>query len=288
MVSKIREFRDDDIPELLEIAKTTWDGHDHLPGMLKQWMSDSNSNPFVMEIDGKVVSVSNLKVMDQGKTGWMEGLRVHPDFREQGFAALMTNHLVNVATEMRLPKIRLVTATENPAPRKLAESVGMSIIGQYSVFWKGWRRNFKWTHEVDIVKRIDSSDILDFTQAHPELVPNDTLIHHWDVFDLTTQNVDTIAKTAEFWFGKGSSASLSSGFQHETRYGPEWCCTIYATTPEAFLSNLSVHLNHTRELGIKLLMCIHPPEFEEQYQNIKWLKRRNHGIQLLLFERVLS
>ncbi|TET08584.1 MAG: GNAT family N-acetyltransferase [Candidatus Thorarchaeota archaeon] len=288
MDSKIREFREDDIPELLEIAKTTWEGHDHLPGMLKHWMSNSNCNPFVMELDGKVVSVANLKVIDQGKTGWMEGLRVHPDFREQGLAALMTNHIVDVASAMKLPKIRLVTATENLAPRKLAESVDMSIIGQYSVFWKGWRRNFKWTYEVDSVKRMESSDVLEFAQSHPELLPNTTLIHLWDVFDLTRKNVDVIAKTAEFWSGEESSASLSSGFQHDTRYGPEWCFTIYATTPDAFLSNLSVHLNHARDLGIKILMCIHPPDFEEQYQNVKWLKRRNHGIQLLLFERVLS
>jgi len=241
-----------------------------------------------MEIDGKVVSVSNLKVLDQGKTGWMEGLRVHPDFREQGLATLMTNHLVDVATAMKLPKIRLVTATENPAPRKLAESVGMSSIGQYSVFWKGWRRNFKWTYDADIVKRVDTNEVINLAQSYPELVPNSTLIHHWDVFDLTRKNFDVIAKTAEFWSGEGSSTSLSSGFQHETRYGPEWCFTIYATTPDAFLSNLSVHLNHARDLGIKLLMCIHPSDFEEQYQNVKWLKRRNHGIQLLLFERVLS
>lgn len=288
MDSTIREFRESDIPELLEIAKTTWEGHDHLPGMLKQWMSDSNCYPYVMEMNGRVVSVANLKLMDQGKTGWMEGLRVHPDFREQGLAAIMTNHLVDIANEMKIPKIRLVTATENPAPRKLAESVEMSIIGQYSVFWKGWRRNFKWTHDSDVVKSINASDILEFGQAHPKLLPNGTLIHHWDVFDLTTENVEVISSTAEFWFGEGSSPSLSSGFQHETRYGPEWCFTIYATTPEAFLSNLSVHLNHARDLEIKLLMCIHPPVFEEQYQNVKWLKRRNHGIQLLLFERVLS
>jgi N-acetylglutamate synthase-like GNAT family acetyltransferase len=286
--SKIREFRDEDVPELLDIAKTTWEGHDHLPGMLKHWMSDSNCNPFVMEIDGKVVSVANLKVMDQGNTGWMEGLRVHPEFRERGLAARMTDHIVKVAMEKKIPKIRLVTATENPAPRKLAESVGMSIIAQYSVFWKGWRRNFKWTHDSDVVKRMDANDILEFGQAHPKLLPNGTLINHWDVFDLTTENVEVISSTAEFWFGEGSSPSLSSGFQLETRYGPEWCFTIYATTPEAFLSNLSVHLNHVRDLGIKLLMCIHSPEFEKQYQNVKWLKRRNHGIQLLLFERVLS
>ena len=284
----IRKLREEDVPELIEIARITWDGHDHLPDMIEHWMSDNNCIPFVMEMDGKVVSVATLKIMDQGKTGWMEGLRVHPEFREKGLAAQMTNHLVHTATNEKLTKIRLVTATENPAPRKLAESVGMNAIGQYSVFWKGYRRNFKWVHETDTVERIEKSEIINFVQAHAELFPNRVLIHHWDVFDMTPQNIEIITGTAaEFWCGTGSSASLSSGFVNESRYGPEWCFTIYASTPDGFLSNLSTHLHHARSKNIRNLMCIHPPEYQNLYSEVKWLKRRNHGIQLLLFERVL-
>ena len=284
----IRTLREEDIPELIEIAKVTWDGHDHLPDMLKHWLSDNNCVPFVMELDGKVVSVATLKIMDQGKTGWMEGLRVHPEFRERGLAAQMTNHLVHTATKKKIEKIRLVTATENPAPRKLAESVGMDVIGQYSVFWKDYSRNFRWTHQTDLVKRLDKSEVIDFGEAHAEIFQNNVLIHHWDVFDLTQQNVDIIAETnAEFWYGEGNSASLSSGFRHETRFGPEWCFSIYASTSDGFLSHLSTHLHYARSKNIKGLMCIHPPVFQELYSQVKWLKRRNHGIQLLLFERVL-
>ena len=98
MEHTIRRFQDSDIPDILEIAKTTWGGHDHLPSMLDDWLSDSNCSPYVMEEEGKVVSVANLKIMDQGRTGWMEGLRVHSNFREKGLAAQMTKHLVEIAT----------------------------------------------------------------------------------------------------------------------------------------------------------------------------------------------
>ncbi|OLS29517.1 MAG: hypothetical protein ThorAB25_16110 [Candidatus Thorarchaeota archaeon AB_25] len=288
MDSFIRKLREDDTPELIEIAKTTWEGRDHLPQMLEHWLSDSNCFPFVMEIDSKVVSVATLKIMDQGTTGWMEGLRVHPEFRERGFAAQMTNHLLHIATKNKLDKIRLVTAKETPAPQKLAEFVGMNVIGQYSVFWKGYRRNFRWIHETDSVERMEKSEVIDFVQNHTGIFPNRVLIHHWYVFDPIPQNLDIIAETStEFWFGDGSSASFSSGFQHETRYGSQWCFTIYASTPDGFLSNLSTHLHHARMKNIRNLMCIHPPEFQELYSQVKWLKRRNHGIQLLLFERVL-
>ena len=288
MVSRIRTFSEDDIPELIEIAKTTWEGHDHLPQMLEHWLADHNCIPFVMEIDSKVVSVATLKITDQGTTGWMEGLRVHPEFRKRGLAAQMTNHLVHTATKKNLSKLRLVTSTDNPAPRKLAESVGMNVIGQYSVFWKGYHRNFRWTHETDNVEKMEKSEVIDFTQTHADIFPNEVLVHHWDVLDINQLNVDAIAETpAEFWYGKGNVASFSSGFQHETRYGPEWCFSIYASTPDGFLSNLSTHLHYARNKNIRLLMCIHPPEFQDLYSQVKWLKRRNHGIGLLFFERVL-
>jgi len=199
----------------------------------------------------------------------------------------MTSHLVEIANKLRISRIRLVSATENPAPRKLAELVGMKMIGNYSVFWKGYRRNFKWTNDTDLIRPLEKKDVLDFVKTHPDIVPNKSLIHHWDVFDITQENVDTITETAEFWYGEGSNASLSSGFENESRYGPEWCFTIYATTPEGFLSNLSTHVHYARSKNIRNLMCIHPPEFQDQYREVKWLKRRNHGIQLLLFERVL-
>ena len=283
----IHKLREEDVPELIEIARTTWGGHDHLPSMLNHWLEDDNCHAFVMVLNEKIVAVATLKIIDQGKTGWMEGLRVHPEFRKKGLAVQMTNHLVELATKLRISRIRLVTATENPAPRKLAEFVGMKIVGQYSVFWKGYRRNFSWINDEDLIRPLEKEDVLDFVKVHPELVSNRSLIHHWDVFDISQKNVDTIAETAEFWYGEGSGASLSSGFVNDSRYGPEWCFTIYATTPEGFLSNLSTHFHYARSKNIKNLLCIHPPEFEDQYRQVNWLKRRNHGIQLLLFERVL-
>ena len=288
MENTIRRFQDSDIPEILEIARTTWGGHDHLPSMLDDWLSDSNCNAYVMEEKGKVVSVANLKIMDQGRTGWMEGLRVHPNSREKGLAAKMTKHLVEIASERKLIRLRLVTSAESPAPRRLAESAGMKMIGQYSVFWKGYRRNFKWKHEAESIVRLNKEEIIDFVQTHPELVPNNCLVYHWDIFDLTKENIDILAEKADFWYSEGDGGiGLSLGFKHETRYGPEWSFTIYATNLEGFLSNLSFHLHHARSQDLRSLMCIHPPEFQEQYNKVKWLKRRNHGIQLLLFERLL-
>ncbi len=108
------------------------------------------------------------------------------------------------------------------------------------------------------------------------------------MFDLTSANVDIVVEKAEFWYSTGKNgAGLSLGFKHETWYGPEWSFTIYANSSEGFLSHLSHHFHHARGNNLKSLMCIHPPEFQEQYNEVNWLKKRHHMIQLLLFERLL-
>jgi hypothetical protein len=57
-----------DIPEILEICKTTWNGHDHLPLIINEWLEDISSHPFVLEQDNRVVGVANVRMIDDGKT----------------------------------------------------------------------------------------------------------------------------------------------------------------------------------------------------------------------------
>ncbi|MCK5266385.1 MAG: hypothetical protein KAR03_12320, partial [Candidatus Thorarchaeota archaeon] len=83
--------------------------------------------------------------------------------------------------------------------------------------------------------------------------------------------------------GKG----LSWGFRNETRHGPEWCFSLYASSPEVFVSKLHFHLKYAREHQLKDLLCIHPVKLKKSYSKVKWLKRRAHEIELLIFERIL-
>jgi len=122
----IRFLRETDRDDILEIAKHTWEGHDYLPYSFESWLKDKNSHTAAIEQDGHVIALANLRVIEDGKTGWMEGLRVHPDHRGMGLAKALTNHVVQNAAELRLERIRYTTATDNLESLRLGESVGMS------------------------------------------------------------------------------------------------------------------------------------------------------------------
>jgi hypothetical protein len=68
LTSELRILHRYDIPEILEICKTTWNGHDHLPLIINEWLEDISSHPFVLEQDNRVVGVANVRMIDDGKT----------------------------------------------------------------------------------------------------------------------------------------------------------------------------------------------------------------------------
>ena len=69
MNPKVRPLAKSDIPDILEISRTTWGGHDHLPTIIDSWLANQECHPFVLDDDGTVLGVANIRIIDQGKTG---------------------------------------------------------------------------------------------------------------------------------------------------------------------------------------------------------------------------
>ncbi len=288
MDPELRPLKESDIPDIVEISKTTWGGHDHLPHLIGEWLENSLCYPYVFETEEKVIGVANIRIIDEGKTGWLEGLRVHEDVRQKGLGQKMTNHLVDISKTLDVQRLRLVTSGDSIAPIRLAASIGMKQMLLFQVFWKGYRRKVTWRNKSIKVEQIEPEDVPQFIEKHPDLMPLDALLFHWDVFDATAKKIKDIGKSAQYFAGSSDlGATLTVSGTQPSSYGPEWCFTLYATSPEAFLSGLSKNLEVSQEIGIQNLFCVHSPDFVPLYDSTVWLKRRNHEIRLVLHEKKL-
>lgn len=285
----VRRFEERDKEPILEIARKTWSGHDHLQYALDDWTSNPQSHLFVIESEGRTIAFAGVKLIESGKTGWMEGLRVHPDHRRKGLGWLMTEHLVQASREMGVKRLRFTTATINEAPMRIAERLGMEQLFQLNTFWKEALRRIKWSDTSIQVEESTTGQVMEVLSSEPSLLPRGIIVHHWYAFDATERRIQKIGEFAKYWIGRrnGQPVSLSLGFKHDTAVGTEWCCTIYAANAEAFLSALSVHLDMAKGLSMSALMCVHQPEFENLYAKVKWLNERDHEIRLVLFEKCL-
>jgi GNAT superfamily N-acetyltransferase len=131
----IRPVRPADRERVIELCRDIWDGHDYVPRVFDDWVSDSGSAFQAIELDGTVVGLQRLRPYATGLL-WYEGLRVASSHRRQGLARHMLQSAIAEAREQNFREVRL--ATGNPAAAKLFEEVGFVRL-QDDRWWKGMR-----------------------------------------------------------------------------------------------------------------------------------------------------
>lgn len=117
----IREARAEDKPFIEEIAKLTWEGEDYLARVFESWIRDGNF--YVLEFDGRVIGTAKLTLLPD-KVGWLEGLRVHPDYRGRGFGRMLHNFMLQKGEE--LAKEGIINALEFSTYFLNKESIAMA------------------------------------------------------------------------------------------------------------------------------------------------------------------
>ncbi len=128
----IREAKPADRPFIEEIAKLTWDGEDYLARVFDEWVKDGGF--YVLELEGKVIGTAKLTLLP-GKVGWMEGLRVHPDYRGRGFGRMIHNFIVGrgkeLAEEGKIDALEFATYFLNRESIAMARKDGFSVMAKF-------------------------------------------------------------------------------------------------------------------------------------------------------------
>ncbi|NJE04958.1 GNAT family N-acetyltransferase [Thermococcus sp. M36] len=128
----IREAKPEDRPFIEEIARLTWGGDDYLARVFDEWVKDGNF--YVLEIDGKVIGTAKMTLLP-GKVGWLEGLRVHPDYRGRGYGRKLHSFMLELgerlAREGKIEALEFSTYFLNRESIAMAKKDGFSIIAKF-------------------------------------------------------------------------------------------------------------------------------------------------------------
>ncbi|WP_457752123.1 GNAT family N-acetyltransferase [Thermococcus sp.] len=129
----IREARPRDKSFIEEMTAVM--GGDYLPEVFEEWLGDGGF--YVLEVDGKVVGTAKLTRFPCGVL-WMEGLRVHPDYRGRGLGKRLHSFLIEKALELsRRSHYRAVEFATNPLrslSAVLAAKTGFSTVAEFRRF----------------------------------------------------------------------------------------------------------------------------------------------------------
>ena len=282
----VRKFLASDRSALLEISKRTWGGYDQLPNELDELLANPDSHLFVLEHKGRLVAFANINVIDEGKTGWLEHMRVHWRYRKRGFAWGMTQYLLAKAEKLGVERVRLSTAMVNEATLKIVKRIGMHQILQMKLFWKGNFRGIRWKDTSVPIIPCTADEAYTLFRTHSDLIPEGILTYYWHAYDFTKSHFDAISKQFQFWRAEEDkeTTALAFGFQRRFLGAPLWCSTIYALDQPSFYSALSHQLQTAKAVQAPEVLCFHSMPFQAG-DAIPGLKQRTFSSVLVLFEK---
>jgi GNAT superfamily N-acetyltransferase len=122
-----------DTPEVIELTRTFWEGHDYLPLVWADWLADTEGVLAVAECGGKVVGTGKLTRLS-AQDWWLEGLRVHPQYQGKGIASHINDYHLGIWLRTGEGSLRLATASSRLKVHHLSERSGFSKIAEFSAF----------------------------------------------------------------------------------------------------------------------------------------------------------
>ena len=284
---RVRRVVESDRADILEMARRTWGGHDYMPAQLDGWMRSRKCRLVGIEVKDHLVGMANLHLIDLGKTGWMEGLRVHPKYRKKGLARVLTQALVNEGIEAGVERLRYTTDSSNSASISLAHGIGMNVKTKMGVFWKGSLKRVKrgGVREPPVPVRPASARAL--LKDAGTLFSDRLIVHDWKAYDFSAEGIAQVVKQSEVYIGRKEGKIDSVTFGTERVEGGEggWSITIYAESQQAFLQAVYSQILLAKEKVSPFVMGIYPMQFRDILLEQRWIPKWTQDFAILLFEK---
>ena len=287
MAGTVRRLQGSDRDDVIEISSHIWEGHDYLPSVVDEWLRESNSRFYGVEVNGRIVAVGRVRLMEGGRIGWMEGLRVHPEYRGRGFANDLTRAIVREGESLGVERLRYTTSDENVASVKLAKMAGFSRILTMTVSWHHDLKKVPTITDYPPIGKLSPKRTCSLLETNPRILPHGMLIYQWKALDNTCSNVKEVGKNHAFYVavkrGRLDSLSISpSGKEPDESY---WGFTAYAVDSSGFLAQFSRNVAIALKRGVGSIACTFETKFEKDLEGVGLKSEEDHKTHLILLEK---
>lgn len=165
---EVRPARAEDKDTVLAFCAHTWEWGDYIEQVWDEWLQDPTGQLFVAALDERPVGVTHMRMLNE-TDAWLEGMRVDPDYRNQGIAKALNTASLEEAMRRGATNARLATESTNDASIHLMENIHMRQVGSFAPFTaqpivaEGKRQPS--SDSTQIAKVDDLDEIIDYMNA---------------------------------------------------------------------------------------------------------------------------
>lgn len=305
----VRPLVERDRAAIESINAVTYGGHDYIAAAFSGWLKREGIDLWSAGLEdeqGVLVGLEMLTLLDKGKTGYVDALRVHPRARGCGVALKIQKHLIGIAKDqLKLPRVRYTTSTANTASRKLAARCGFCTVAKWGMITPGGDAAGGDTGSVGengkdaLVKYAQSVQVqLDQLGGHAALKFNSSsvsaqelvayacqhntafLLQMFKAYDFTVENVqkllgdDKCSKPITATrVGDGHIDSFSWTVLNSDAHGITAFITIYADTLVSVLAHLVEQLHAVINVGACYVMIKYNLDLEPELLRLNLTER---------------
>ena len=126
---EIRDAQPSDKQVVLDFCQNTFSWGDYISDVWDSWISQGNL--FVIVEGDVTIGLCHL-IFTDNRQAWIEGIRIHPNYRRKGYGRKIISHCESIAKS--IPTLRMIIESENTPSINLAQSMGYHIEDKWRLY----------------------------------------------------------------------------------------------------------------------------------------------------------
>ena len=130
----IRSAKKSDKDEILSFCINTFSWGDYISRVWDSWYAEKNGQLFVVEYGGEKIAMSHVAICPEGKSIWLEGIRVHPAHRRSYIATMLLAKMLEYGRQKGAREASAVVDATNLASQSMMEKNGFRIVSKWMYY----------------------------------------------------------------------------------------------------------------------------------------------------------